>query len=116
MDCDLLVIGSGFGGSVAALRGAEAGMRVIVLERGPALDEAAWTAMAQGRWPLIHREGGRGIIDVHARRGIACVTGSAVGGGSHVYTSVTMPMPDEVLAHDWPAGLDAQAAKLGVQL
>jgi len=35
-DCDFLVVGSGFGGAVSALRLVEKGYRVIVLKQGPA--------------------------------------------------------------------------------
>lgn len=107
MDCDLIVIGSGFGGAVAAMRAAEAGLRVLVLERGPLLDDAAFAGMARGRAPLLHRPGGRGPIELRACRGFLTITSSAVGGGSHVYTAVTVPAPDEVFQEDWPESLRA---------
>lgn len=109
VDCDLIIVGSGFGGSVCALRAAEAGRRVVVLERGPVMNDAAYEELADGRRPLVHRPGGAGLVEIHPRRGLAAVGGNAVGGGSHVYTAVTMPCPREVFDRGWPAGFSAES-------
>ncbi len=93
LDCDLLIVGSGFGGSVCALRGVEAGLRVVVLERGRRMDAAAYDDLADGKTNLFHRRSTPGLIELHRRRGLMAVTGSAVGGGSHLYTGVTVPAP-----------------------
>ncbi|MBI5764004.1 MAG: GMC family oxidoreductase [Planctomycetes bacterium] len=105
MDADVIVVGSGFGGSVCALRAAEAGLRVVVLERGRRMDDAAYEKLADGRLPLINRREQPGLFDIKMQHGLATAGGCAVGGGSHVYTAVTMPAPDEVFANDWPAAL-----------
>jgi len=108
MDCDLLIIGSGFGGSVCALRAAEAGMRVIVLERGRRMDPAAWVDFESGRMPLRHSPRRAGLFDVTAARGLTALSGCAVGGGSQVYTAVTVPAPAEAF-DGWPAGITREA-------
>ncbi len=102
MDADVLVVGSGFGGSVCALRAAEAGLRVVVLERGRRMDDAAYEKLADGRLSLINRRERPGLFDIKLLHGLATAGGCVVGGGSHVYTAVTMPAPDEVFAKDWP--------------
>lgn len=91
-DFDVLIIGSGFGGSVSALRLAEKGYRVCVLEQGKRLtaedlDRAGrhskhltW-APALGRYGFLAQ-------DVYQHMGV--VRGIAVGGGSVVYAAVLL--------------------------
>jgi len=105
-DYDLLIIGSGFGGSVCALRAADAGLRVAVLERGRRMTPAAFEEMAEGRQPLLRSRGRGGLIDWASTRGLASVAASAVGGGSHLYTAVTVPAPPEIFDRHWPEGFD----------
>ncbi len=104
-DCDVVVIGSGFGGSVCAMRCAEAGRRVVVLERGPRIGDAQLRDLADGNFPLLRRQGTHGIVDLHHPAGLTALTGNAVGGGSHIYTAVTVPAPHEVFATGWPRGI-----------
>jgi cholesterol oxidase len=90
LDFDWLVIGSGFGGSVAALRLAEKGYRVGVLERGRRYrDEDLPTSAWQGRsfiWaPAL---GLRGIMRNTLFRHVFSSTQTGVGGGSLVYGGV----------------------------
>lgn len=108
-DCDVLIIGSGFGGSVCALRAAEAGLRVVVLERGPRITTAFLNELEAGRrWPL---RGGRsfGPFDVQRPAGLTAVMGSCVGGGSHVYTSVTVRPRPEAFSQGWPGAITPEA-------
>lgn len=111
MDYDLVVIGSGFGGSVCAMRAAEAGMRVCVLERGARLTPALREEMAEGRRPILHERGGVGFVEKARVRGLLAVTGSAVGGGSQVYTAVTIPAAEEIFGEGWPSGISAGAMR-----
>lgn len=104
---DLLIIGSGFGGSVCACRAAEAGMRVAVLERGPRTTDDYFEQLAQGFEPLIDRPYAPALVRPSAVRGLLALSGSAVGGTSQLYTAVTVPAPPEIFAANWPAGLDA---------
>ena len=50
MDCDTIVIGSGFGGAVTACRLAEAGDRVVVLERGRRWDRTGYPRGPGDAW------------------------------------------------------------------
>jgi cholesterol oxidase len=111
MDYDLVVIGSGFGGAVCAMRAAEAGMRVCVLERGARLTTEMREAMAEGRRPILHERGGVGFVEMARVRGLMAVTGSAVGGGSQVYTAATIPAADEVFAEGWPGEITSASMK-----
>jgi|CXWL01.1.fsa_nt_gi cholesterol oxidase len=104
---DVIIIGSGFGGSVCALRAAKAGLRTLVLERGDAYPPAAYDEMARGTRPLISRRHRPAIIKIHKMRSLIAVTGCGVGGGSHAYTAVTMPARDELFSQGWPASINA---------
>lgn len=107
-DCDLAIIGSGFGGSVCALRAAQAGLRTVVLERGRRMDDAGFAALAEGRTPLMHSAHRVGLAEIPRVSGLICLTGCAVGGGSQLYTAVTIRAPEEIYTQAWPAGLSAE--------
>ncbi|HUH03436.1 MAG TPA: GMC oxidoreductase [Kofleriaceae bacterium] len=83
-DADVVVIGSGFGGAVAALRCAEAGQRVVVLERGPWVTRDTHEVDLDALWiPHRHRFG---MNELRSRgRHIVPWLGVGVGGGSHAY-------------------------------
>ncbi|MBA5689111.1 GMC family oxidoreductase [Rugamonas apoptosis] len=89
-DFDWLVIGSGFGGSVSALRLAEKGYRVGVFERGQRrrdedLPKSAWH-LHKFLWaPAI---GLRGVMRMKVFRHVFFPSQSGVGGGSSVYGGV----------------------------
>ncbi len=108
-DCDLLVIGSGFGGAVCAMRAAAAGLRVTILERGQQLTPQGYEAMAEGHAPLFHGDVRTGPLELHRLKGLLALTASAVGGGSNIYTAVTIRPRPEVFDTGWPAGVDIEA-------
>lgn len=83
---DVVVIGSGFGGSAAALRFAEAGCDVLVLERGDSVSRQKFEADADA---LFKPERGRyGMNEFRSLgRHVVAWLGAAVGGGSHVYAA-----------------------------
>lgn len=83
-DADVAVIGSGFGGSVAALRFAESGRRVLVLERGDVVDSATFEPDLDMFWIPERQRFGMNAFRFRGRN-IVAWTGAAVGGGSHVY-------------------------------
>lgn len=107
---DAIVIGSGFGGGIAACRLAEAGQRVVVLERGrrfapedfPATPEEAPSAL----WhPTLNPQG---LFDLRLMKDLSVVTAAGVGGGSLVYANVQLRAPADVFAQGWPEAIDRQ--------
>lgn len=89
-DLDWLIVGSGFGGSVAALRLAEKGYRVAVIERGRRyrdedLPASAWQARRFVWAPAL---GLRGIMRNTPFRHVFSSSQTGVGGGSLVYGGV----------------------------
>ncbi|OLF04967.1 cholesterol oxidase [Actinophytocola xinjiangensis] len=127
MDYDVVVVGSGFGGSVAALRLTEKGYRVAVVEAGRrfADDEFAETSWDFRRYLWAPALGCFGIQRIHLLRDVMILAGSGVGGGSLVYAN-TLYRPlapfftDRQWAHltDWEAELsphyDQASRMLGV--
>jgi len=88
-DYDWLVIGSGFGGSVSALRLAEKGYRVGVLEQGRRFrdEDYAATTWQLRRWLWAPSLGLRGIFKLTPFKDAFIASGAAVGGGSTVYAN-----------------------------
>jgi cholesterol oxidase len=128
-DCDALVIGSGFGGSVAALRLAESGRRVMVAEMGRRVLPADMRAAAERTRDLLWMpEVGlrRGFFRQVVLRHMIALAGVGVGGGSLVYAAVLLRPRDTFWAHpawraagtDWAGALaphfDAAEGLLGV--
>jgi cholesterol oxidase len=109
-DYDVIVIGSGFGGSVAALRLTEKGYRVGVLEAGrrftdDALPTTSWDAR---NFIWAPRLGLKGIQRFHVLNNVVILAGAGVGGGSLNYANTLYePLPpfydDPQWAHitDW---------------
>ena len=87
---------------MCAMRAAEAGLRVVVLERGRRMTPEAYEDIARGKANLFHRRQTPGLVELHRGQGLTAIVGSAVGGGSHIYTGVSVPAPPEVFAHGWP--------------
>src|ERR1700709_1689759 len=86
-DYDWLIVGSGFGGSVAALRLAQKGYRVGVLECGRRFADQEFaermTDLKRSIW--MPRLGLKGILRLTAFKDVMILSGSGVGGGSLVY-------------------------------
>jgi cholesterol oxidase len=126
-DFDVVVIGSGFGGSVAALRLTEKGYRVGVIEAGRrfADDEFAETSWRLRRYLWAPKLGCYGIQRIHMLKDVVVLAGAGVGGGSLVYAN-TLYRPlkpfynDKQWAHitDWEQELaphyDQASRMLGV--
>ena len=88
-EVDVLVVGSGFGGSVAALRLTEKGYRVAVLEAGRRFgpNDFARTNWNLRRYLFMPRLGLRGIQRMTLLDDLVVLSGAGVGGGSLVYAN-----------------------------
>ncbi|MBT2509808.1 GMC family oxidoreductase [Streptomyces sp. ISL-98] len=95
-DYDVVVIGSGFGGSVAALRLAEKGYRVVVLEAGARYEpeDLPATNLRLRRTLWLPRLGCRGIQRMTLLRHVLAVSGAGVGGGSLTYANALYRPPE----------------------
>jgi cholesterol oxidase len=96
-DHDFVIIGSGFGGSVSALRLAEKGYRVLVLEKGKrwAPEDFPRTNWDLKRWLWGPHLGLRGIFQMSFLKHVTVLHGVGVGGGSLVYAN-TLPVPKDL--------------------
>jgi cholesterol oxidase len=103
-DFDVVVIGSGFGGAVCSARLAEAGYRVLVLERGrrwrvedyPRNHGDPWT------WDEDCPEQKHGWFDFRVFPRMTVVQGAGVGGGSLVYANISVEAKPDSFAQGWP--------------
>jgi len=94
---DAIVIGSGFGGSVAALRLTERGYRVAIMESGRRFGpgDYARTSWNLRRFLWLPRLGLRGIQRIDLLKQIMVLSGAGVGGGSLVYANTLLDPVDE---------------------
>jgi cholesterol oxidase len=93
---DFVIIGSGFGGSVSAMRLTEKGYKVLVLERGKRFRDEDFPKTNWNIWKFLWLPALRcfGIMQLSLFRGFFVFHSSGVGGGSLVYAGVLME-PDE---------------------
>jgi cholesterol oxidase len=99
----VIVVGSGFGGSVLAFRLAEAGYRVCLLERGKAYPPNSFPRspidVRNNFWDPSH--GLYGLNNVWSFRGSAALVSSGLGGGSLIYANVLI-RKDAKWFDGWP--------------
>jgi len=91
---DYIIIGSGFGGSVSALRLAEKGYKVLVIEKGKwyRAEDFPKTNWSFSKWLWLPALRWYGIMKISIFRDVGVVSGTGVGGGSLVYAN-TLPVP-----------------------
>ena len=113
-DHDWLIIGTGFGGSVSALRLAEKGYRVGMLEAGRRFrdDELAKTTWDLRRFLWAPRLGLRGILRLSPFKHVFIASGAAVGGGSVSYACTLYRASPEFFRNRQWADLGDWAAEL----
>ena len=94
---DVVIIGSGFGGSVAALRLAEKGYKVCVLEAGARFEDSDFpkTSWRINKFLFAPRLGLKGIQRIHKLPDVFVLCGAGVGGGSLVYANTLYQPGDE---------------------
>ncbi|MFI0419896.1 FAD-dependent oxidoreductase [Spongiactinospora sp. 9N601] len=101
---DVIVVGSGFGGAVAAYRLAAAGRSVVVLERGrsypPGTFARSPSEMSRAFWDP--GENLYGMFDVWGFRGFDSVVASGLGGGSLIYANVLLRKDEAWFVRDEP--------------
>jgi cholesterol oxidase len=108
-DCDVAIVGSGFGGAVSALRLAEKGYDVLVLEQGrrvrPSDIEKARTSLRHHLWePDL---GMSGFFWQRVFRDVGIIGGAGVGGGSIVWGGVLLEPETRVFEDPaWGEGED----------
>lgn len=92
---DVVVVGSGFGGSVAALRLAEKGYSVLILEAGRRFDESSYprTSWRLRRFLWAPMLKCFGLQRIHVLRDVVVLAGAGVGGGSLVYANTLYVPP-----------------------
>jgi cholesterol oxidase len=105
---DVVVVGSGFGGGIAACRLAEAGKRVCVLERGRRFGPGDFPDRPeQAPFALWHPKlNPNGLFDLRLMRDLSVLTAAGVGGGSLIYANVQLNAPAEVFTEGWPEAID----------
>ncbi|MFC7528281.1 GMC oxidoreductase [Actinoplanes sp. GCM10030250] len=106
-DYDVLVIGSGFGGSVSALRLTEKGYRVGVLESGRrfADDQFAKTSWRLRDYVYAPALGCYGILRLTLLKDVLVLSGAGVGGGSLGYANTLYEPPDAFFADPQWSGI-----------
>ena len=111
---DAVIIGSGFGGSINALRLAEAGKSVLVLERGRRYKSGEFprnvSDVTNLFWRYPKQAEFRGLYEMDFFSGIATVVASGVGGGSLIYANIHI-RPDEVVFEHprWPRSINRKS-------
>ncbi|HET7826859.1 MAG TPA: GMC family oxidoreductase [Anaeromyxobacter sp.] len=113
LDYDFVVIGSGFGGAVSALRLSEKGWRVGVLEMGKrwAAGDFPKTNWNVRKYLWLPALGMYGIQKMTVLEHVIVLHGVGVGGGSLVYANTLVTPRDEVFRDArWPAGVEWRAA------
>ncbi|NBQ98365.1 MAG: GMC family oxidoreductase, partial [Microbacteriaceae bacterium] len=92
---DVIIIGSGFGGSIAALRLTEKGYKVLVIEAGARFkdEDFAKTSWNLKKFLFFPRLGLKGIQRIDLLRNVMVMSGAGVGGGSLVYANTLYRPP-----------------------
>jgi cholesterol oxidase len=108
LNYDIVIVGSGFGGAVAACRLANAGRSVLVLERGrqwtpdqyPREPQDAWI------WEQDEPELFNGWIDLRFLNHMWVAQGAGVGGGSLIYANISIDAKPSTFNAGWPSQIN----------
>ena len=106
LEYDYVIVGSGFGGSVSALRLSEKGYKVAVLEMGrrwspETLPKSTWSLKS---WLWMPSLRWRGFFSMSFFRHVVVLHGNAVGGGSITYANTLLVPSDKIWAQgSWSA-------------
>jgi cholesterol oxidase len=112
-DFDAIVIGSGFGGAITGCRLAEAGYKVLILERG-----RRWRVEDYPRkltddwiWDQDHPERCNGWLDFRIYPHMAIAQGAGVGGGSLIYANISVEAKRDLFQNRWPPEINYDELK-----
>jgi choline dehydrogenase-like flavoprotein len=115
-ECDVVIVGSGAGGAVAAATLAEAGLDVLVLEAGPHYNRDSYPSDHLQAIASIYRDAGLTIAE--GRPPIPVPVAKVVGGTTVINSGTCFRAPDPVLADwkqrcgiEWAGDLDADYAE-----
>ena len=99
---DVIVVGTGFGGSLTAMRLAEAGSSVLVLERGQPHPPGSFARTPYGMrtnfW--APETGSYGLFDLWAFDALDVTVASGLGGGSLIYANVMLRKDERTFVHE----------------
>src|SRR5690349_8047116 len=97
---DHVIIGSGFGGSVSAMRLTEKGYSVLILEKGKRFEEQDFAKSNWQFWKYLWLPALRahGILQISILKGVMVLHGAGVGGGSLGYANVLEVPTEETFA------------------
>jgi cholesterol oxidase len=103
-DFDAIVIGSGFGGAITSCRLAEAGYKVLVLERGRRWNPTTFPRRLDDPWVFdpAAPQARNGWFDFRVFPHMTVATGAGVGGGSLVYANISVEAKKETFDSGWP--------------
>jgi long-chain-alcohol oxidase len=122
LDCDVVIVGSGAGGGVAAAVLSAAGLDVIVVETGDYYDDQDFDGSEYAALTRYYM----GAPNASHDQSVGLLAGSCLGGGTVVNYSTSFPTPDDVrqewasfgvpafTSDDYTASLDAVCERLGV--
>ncbi len=109
---DVVVVGSGYGGAIAAARLARAGRRVCVLERGREFQPGEFPDTLAGaarefqvRWGTRRFGRAGGLFDLVADSEVSVLVGSGLGGTSLINAGVALRAPEATFDEHWPSAL-----------
>src|SRR5512142_1337843 len=97
---DYVIVGSGFGGSVSAMRLTEKGYSVLVLERGKRYRDEDYAKTNWTVWKYLWAPPARcfGILQISPLPNVIVLHGAGVGGGSLGYANVLMEPDDRMFS------------------
>ncbi len=108
---DTIVVGSGAAGGILAYRLAEAGKRVLVLERGPHVDPRQFDDDEVDQYLRLYNEG---ALQLATNFSLQVLQGMCVGGGTTINNALCLQPPEPVLAAWEDRGLDRDGLKAAI--
>ncbi|MGZ3422466.1 MAG: GMC family oxidoreductase N-terminal domain-containing protein [Polyangiales bacterium] len=101
---DVIVIGSGFGGAIAAKRYTEAGKSVSIIELGENWNDPAKIQQSQDTKFILRLFRDYPVDYLQSKPKLVITQGMGYGGGSLVYSGIHLRAPTSAFASGWPAG------------